>query len=166
MNENFTNPIQIVLPFSFLNFIDYALPTLQPGFISQNSLFFEQNLLNTLKDATKYPEWHIGVHKVKYITMAPELDSNNKARSKNTMSTHVLNDVVSVETDVSSSQMIQFINKVSEKLQGDSLIRKIHLINRYQHFKNIRIVIHEKELLMIKKRYYSIIHFKRGMKHT
>ena len=94
-------------------------------------IYFQQNLLNTLKDATKYPEWHSGVHKVKYITMAPDLDSNNKTKSKNTVTSHVLNDVISVETDVSSSQMVQFINKMSQKLQGDSLIRKIHLINRY-----------------------------------
>ena len=66
--------------------------------------------------------------------MAPELDSNNKAKSKNTVSTNVLNDVISIETDVSSSQMIQFINKVSQSY------KEIHWLEKFTWSTGINIL--------------------------
>ncbi len=87
-----------------------------------------------LVDASKYPEWHIGVHKVKHITMPPEMDSTAKGKTKNAIASHVLHDVISLETDVASNHVVKLINKVSRKLQGDSLIRKIHVANRFAHF--------------------------------
>ena len=89
-----------------------------------------QTIINTLKDASRYPEWNIGVHKVKYVSMAAEPDKDTKNKSKNHSHSQVFHDVISLETDFTSSPVIKIINKVSQKFQGDSLIRKIVLVNR------------------------------------
>ena len=81
-----------------------------------------------MRDISKYSEWQIGVVKTHYKTKPP--DSEIVTKSKSSVKSVSQHDVVALEVEVTSNKVIQFVNKISRKIQGDSLIRKVNIFNR------------------------------------
>ena len=92
-------------------------------------------VLNALRDLGNYGEWDPSLHQIKQISFSAEADGT--ARMKGGCAIHSQHDIISVECE-SVPGIMQIINKISTHLQGEALLRKLSVINRYvsQRVKN------------------------------
>ncbi len=83
-----------------------------------------QNVLISIRDVSHLQEWVPGIHKVRRVTAI----NNDTDISK--LKTSMQYDVISMETNDTSSQVIGLINSMSQTIQGQPLVRKVKVVHR------------------------------------